>query len=312
MVNDVKDIGFVQDITQLDQLRKQAVSGDKASEKSALTAAAKQFEAVFTSMLFKSMRKANSGFESDLLHSKTEDFYREMLDEQMAGQLSSSGRLGLADMIVAQLSTNIDGKSSQPDQKSSQPDPLLQALARVREHQQQVSEQANLADIQSSDAVTEPRRFDSPESFIQTLKPYAEKAARALGIDASVLLAQAALETGWGTKVVANARGSSHNLFNIKADRSWQGGKMATQTLEYYDQTPVVEKASFRSYDSYQDSFDDYVNFLKKNPRYITALNNHQGNPTSFIEGIHQAGYATDPDYADKVLRVRSQIQQMD
>ncbi|ASA55042.1 flagellar assembly peptidoglycan hydrolase FlgJ [Vibrio gazogenes] len=312
MVNDVKDIGFVQDITQLDQLRKQAVSGDKTSEKSALTAAAKQFEAVFTSMLFKSMRKANSGFESDLLHSKTEDFYREMLDEQMASQLSSSGRLGLADMIVAQLSTNIDGQTSQTAEESSQPDPLLQALARVRAHQQQVSEQESMTDVHQSAAMTEPRRFDSPESFIRTLKPYAEKAARVLGVDASVLLAQAALETGWGTKVVANARGSSHNLFNIKADRSWQGDKMATQTLEYYDQTPVVEKASFRSYDSYQDSFNDYVHFLKKNPRYMTALNNHQGNPTSFIEGIHQAGYATDPDYANKVLRVRSQIQQMD
>ncbi|MDW6093570.1 flagellar assembly peptidoglycan hydrolase FlgJ [Vibrio rhizosphaerae] len=312
MVNDVKDIGFVQDITQLDQLRKQAVSGDKASEKSALTAAAKQFEAVFTSMLFKSMRKANSGFESDLLHSKTEDFYREMLDEQMASQLSSSGRLGLADMIVAQLSTNIDGHSSSTTKEDVQPDPLLQALARVREHQQQqAAGQANPEAVQSPDTVAEPGRFDSPESFIQTLKPYAEKAARALGIDASVLLAQAALETGWGTKVVANARGSSHNLFNIKADRSWQGDKMATQTLEYYDQTPVVEKAAFRSYDSYQDSFDDYVNFLRKNPRYMAALN-HQGNPTSFIEGIHQAGYATDPNYADKVLRVRSQIQQMD
>ncbi|WNJ94582.1 flagellar assembly peptidoglycan hydrolase FlgJ [Vibrio ruber] len=311
MVNDVKDIGFVQDITQLDQLRKQAVSGDKTSEKSALTAAAKQFEAVFTSMLFKSMRKANSGFESDLLHSKTEDFYREMLDEQMASQLSSSGRLGLADMIVAQLSTNIDGGASQTSQESTQPDPLLQALARVRAHQQQTSEQDSMAGVQQSAAVTEPRRFDSPESFIRTLKPYAEKAARVLGVDASVLLAQAALETGWGTKVVANARGSSHNLFNIKADRSWQGDKVATQTLEYADQTPVIEKASFRAYDSYQDSFDDYVNFLKKNPRYITALNTHQGDPTSFIEGIHQAGYATDPNYADKVLRVRSQIQQM-
>ncbi|SJN55001.1 Peptidoglycan hydrolase FlgJ [Vibrio ruber DSM 16370] len=311
MVNDVKDIGFVQDITQLDQLRKQAVSGDKTSEKSALTAAAKQFEAVFTSMLFKSMRKANSGFESDLLHSKTEDFYREMLDEQMASQLSSSGRLGLADMIVAQLSTNIDGGDSQTSQESTQPDPLLQALARVRAHQQQTSGQDSMTGVQQSAAVTEPRRFDSPESFIRTLKPYAEKAARVLGVDASVLLAQAALETGWGTKVVANARGSSHNLFNIKADRSWQGDKVATQTLEYADQTPVIEKASFRAYGSYQDSFDDYVNFLKKNPRYITALNTHQGDPTSFIEGIHQAGYATDPNYADKVLRVRSQIQQM-
>ncbi|MDW6001563.1 flagellar assembly peptidoglycan hydrolase FlgJ [Vibrio mangrovi] len=308
MINDAKDIGFVQDITQLDKLRQKAVSGDTESEKSALTAAAKQFEAVFTSMLFKSMRKANSGFESDLFHSKTEDFYRQMLDEQMASHLSTSGRLGLADMIVAQLSTNIAGDKPK---ETSEPDQLQQALARIREHQQQNSDAEKIKGTADSASVPEPRRFDSPESFIHSLRPYAEKAARVLGVDASVLLAQAALETGWGTKVVANSRGSSHNLFNIKADRSWQGDKMATQTLEYYGHTPVVEKASFRAYDSYQDSFNDYVNFLSGNPRYMAALS-HQGDATSFIQGIHQAGYATDPEYAEKVLRVRSQIQQMD
>lgn len=94
-----------------------------------------------------------------------------------------------------------------------------------------------------------------------SLKPFADKAAKALGVDSTLLLAQAALETGWGQKVVKNARGSSNNLFNIKADRSWHGAKVATQTLEYQDQTPVMEKAAFRSYSNYQDSFNDYVRF---------------------------------------------------
>jgi flagellar protein FlgJ len=142
------------------------------------------------------------------------------------------------------------------------------------------------------------------------MKPYAEKAASALGVDSSLLLAQAALETGWGSKMVKNSLGNSNNLFNIKADRSWKGDKVATQTLEFHGKTAVKESASFRSYSSFEDSFNDYVKFLNENPRYDTALQ-HQGNSENFIKGIHQAGYATDPNYADKVLRVKAKIDEM-
>lgn len=131
-----------------------------------------------------------------------------------------------------------------------------------------------------------------------------------LGVDSSLLIAQAALETGWGQKMVKNARGNSNNLFNIKADRSWQGDKVATQTLEYHNNVPVIEKAAFRSYASIDDSFNDYVRFLENNPRYTNALD-HGGSSKRFIHGIHRAGYATDPQYADKVLRVKAQIDQM-
>ncbi|POF56749.1 flagellar assembly peptidoglycan hydrolase FlgJ, partial [Vibrio vulnificus] len=93
------------DISNLDKLRQQAVNDKDGGEQKALEAAAKQFESIFTSMLFKSMREANSGFESDLMNSQNQLFYRQMLDEQMASELSSSGSLGLADMIVAQLSS---------------------------------------------------------------------------------------------------------------------------------------------------------------------------------------------------------------
>ncbi|MCX9642092.1 flagellar assembly peptidoglycan hydrolase FlgJ, partial [Vibrio cholerae] len=153
-------------------------------------------------------------------------------------------------------------------------------------------------------------QFDSRHSFVTKLKPYADKAARMLGVDSSLLIAQAALETGWGQKMVKNARGNSNNLFNIKADRSWQGDKVATQTLEYHNNVPVVEKAAFRSYASFDESFNDYVRFLENNPRYTNALD-HGGNSERFIHGIHRAGYATDPQYADKVLRVKAQIDQM-
>ncbi|KLN64352.1 MULTISPECIES: flagellar assembly peptidoglycan hydrolase FlgJ [Vibrio] len=302
MINNGNDIGFIHDIAGLDKLRKQAVAGDEGSEKAALTAAAKQFEAIFTSMLFKSMRDANSTFESGLMDSQNQQFYRQMMDEQMSSELSASGSLGLADMIVAQLSTgSVENQTAKA--RNEDFEAMMEKIDRTR-HERADSTTVALP------ASTPPSRFESPETFVKSMKPYAEKAASALGIDSSLLLAQAALETGWGQKVVNNSRGSSNNLFNIKADRSWSGDKVSTQTLEYHQGVPVKENAAFRSYSSYEDSFNDYVRFLNQNPRYTTALR-HGGNNEEFIRGIHQAGYATDPRYADKVLSVKARIDQM-
>lgn len=304
MIKNNNDIGFIHDIGSLDRLRQQAVNGEEGSEKEALTAAAKQFESIFTSMLFKSMRDANSSFKSDMLNSQNEQFYRQMQDDQMASELSASGSLGLADMIVAQLSAGQASDAAEDKVRSEGFDTSLQRPQYSGRSEDRVSE------AQSASAVKQPVSFDSPESFVTSMKPYAEKAASALGVDSSLLLAQAALETGWGSKMVKNSLGNSNNLFNIKADRSWKGDKVATQTLEFHGKTAVKESASFRSYSNFEDSFNDYVKFLNENPRYETALK-HQGNSENFIKGIHQAGYATDPNYADKVLRVKAKIDEM-
>ncbi|WP_333913804.1 flagellar assembly peptidoglycan hydrolase FlgJ [Vibrio coralliirubri] len=307
MIKNNNDIGFIHDIGSLDRLRQQAVNGEEGSEKEALTAAAKQFESIFTSMLFKSMRDANSSFKSDMLNSQNEQFYRQMQDDQMASELSASGSLGLADMIVAQLSAGQASDASEEKVRSAGFDASLQRPQYSGRSEERVS------DVQSAQVASkakQPVSFDSPESFVTSMKPYAEKAASALGVDSSLLLAQAALETGWGSKMVKNSLGNSNNLFNIKADRSWKGDKVATQTLEFHGKTAVKESASFRSYSNFEDSFNDYVKFLNENPRYETALQ-HQGNSENFIKGIHQAGYATDPNYADKVLRVKAKIDEM-
>lgn len=314
MINNGNDIGFIHDIAGLDQLRKQAVNGDEQSEKEALTAAAKQFEAIFTSMLFKSMRDANSTFESGLMDSQNQQFYRQMMDEQMSSELSSSGSLGLADMIVAQLTS---GSVDNPNASSRNTDfeALMKKVDRIRQAQEHTPVPAaqnvpETVPTQRAEATPTRHTFDSPESFVSSMRPYAKKAASALGVDSSLLLAQAALETGWGQKLVSNSRGSSNNLFNIKADRSWAGDKVATQTLEYHQGVPVKEKAAFRSYNNFEESFNDYVRFLNDNPRYTMALR-HGGSSERFIEGIHKAGYATDPQYASKVLRVKAKIDQM-
>ena len=304
MIKNNNDIGFIHDIGSLDRLRQQAVNGEGGSEQEALKAAAKQFESIFTSMLFKSMRDANSSFKSDMLNSQNEQFYRQMLDDQMSSELSASGSLGLADMIVAQLSAGqgTDQQESKVRQEGFDP-----ALERPK-----YSKKVDRTERPESVAkvAAQPVSFDSPESFVTSMSPYAEKAARALGVDSSLLLAQAALETGWGSKMVKNSLGNSNNLFNIKADRSWKGDKVATQTLEFHGKTAVKEQASFRSYANFEESFNDYVKFLNENPRYQTALQ-HQGSSENFIKGIHSAGYATDPNYADKVLRVKAKIDQM-
>lgn len=308
MINNSNDIGFIHDLASLDKLRQKAVSGDEGAEKEALTAAARQFESIFTSMMLKSMREANSSFKSDLFSSQNEDFYRQMQDEQMISQLSASGSLGLADMIVAQLSAAQSGVAT--EQSQSRDDHFQDMMQRVQMARESAARRPHEA-VNDTPSLANKNAFDSPQSFVSSLKPYADKVAKTLGIDASLLLAQAALETGWGKKMVANARGSSNNLFNIKADRSWQGERVTTQTLEYHDQTPVMENAAFRSYATFQESFADYARFLARNPRYQTALQ-HGGDNEAFIRGIHQAGYATDPQYADKVLRVKAQIDQMD
>ncbi|ODP99741.1 flagellar assembly peptidoglycan hydrolase FlgJ [Salinivibrio sp. SS2] len=306
------DSQFVHDISQLDSLRQKAVSGKDGDEKAALRAAAEQFESLFTQMLFKSMREANEAFESDLIDNRTSKFYEQMADEQLASELSREGSLGLADMIVQQLGSAQSGEPQTNLKEAAFAS--ANALPMNKDQSRQAAEQAMAElDRQSIAPPSIPERpirkesFDSPESFVQTLTPHARRAARALGTDPAIILAQAALETGWGKKVIANARDNSHNLFNIKADKRWQGDKVATQTLEVYDGIPVQETASFRAYPSYQDSFDDFVSFLNSNPRYQQALS-QSAQPEQFIRELHQAGYATDPDYSNKVLRVLEQV----
>ncbi len=148
------------------------------------------------------------------------------------------------------------------------------------------------------------RRINSAEDFVNRLRPYAEIAAKELGVEANVLLSQAALETGWGKSVIKASDGSSsYNLFNIKANKSWKGAQQKVETIEYKDGVARKEMAGFRAYSSYQESFNDYVNFIKTNPRYRTAIK-MAGKPERYMHELQQAGYATDPNYAKKVMKI--------
>jgi peptidoglycan hydrolase FlgJ len=133
--------------------------------------------------------------------------------------------------------------------------------------------------------------------------PMAEAAAKRIGVDPRYLVAQAALETGWGKHMVKTSDGSSaNNLFGIKS-HGWGGNNAVANTQEYVNGRAVTEKASFRAYDSYQESFHDYVSFLQSNGRYSNALNTN-GNSEQFTRELQKAGYATDPQYARKINQI--------
>lgn len=142
------------------------------------------------------------------------------------------------------------------------------------------------------------------ENFVMMLKPHAEKAAAELNINPDVLIAQVALETGWGKHVIHDKQGAnSFNLFNIKAGGQWQGDKVNVSTLEYRDGIAANEKADFRKYNDYADSFSDYVRLMKNSSRYEQVL--QQGTDSAaYAEALQSAGYATDPEYAKKIKRL--------
>lgn len=140
-------------------------------------------------------------------------------------------------------------------------------------------------------------------AFVNEIWPHAQAASRRTGIPAQFMVAQAALETGWGQKIIRHADGSSsHNLFNIKAGSSWDGDTVGRRVTEYAGRTAYTEQAKFRSYDSYAEAFDDYADLLANSERYAEVLG--QTNAGGFARSLQQAGYATDPMYADKLTRI--------
>lgn len=270
-------------------------AGAREQSPEAMQAVAKQFEALFLQMMLKSMREAGEG--DPLFDGEQTALYRDMYDKQLSLDLSEKG-IGLAEVLVRQLQMQI-GKSAEAGGELAMPQRLGMTFARI-EAQVPSSAPVGVGTTPvTADAVTE-----SPDAFIRSLWPMAEKAAARIGASPEALLAQAALETGWGKAVIRHSDGSSsHNLFNIKADRRWDGESVAKPTLEYRDGVAAKEVARFRAYGSFEASFDDYVDFLQSNPRYAEALR-QADDPRQFVRSLQEAGYATDPAYARKIVNI--------
>lgn len=147
--------------------------------------------------------------------------------------------------------------------------------------------------------------WDSSDTFVRTIWPHAVRAGAQLGVDPQVLVAQSVLETGWGEHVRRSADGNnSFSLFGIKADQRWQGDRVSVSTLEFRDGTMQKEKAQFRAYDCVAEAFEDYVDFIQSSPRYQSVV--QKAGNDDYIELLQNAGYATDPDYAEKIERIQN------
>jgi flagellar protein FlgJ len=152
--------------------------------------------------------------------------------------------------------------------------------------------------------ITKQSAFETPQEFVDILWPVAQKVGEVMGVDPKAIVAQAALETGWGKHIIHQNDGkNSHNLFGIKADQRWDGNVAKVSTLEYHEGIAKKEIAPFRVYDSYEHSLKDYAQFVKSSERYQDAIENGK-SIKGYSEGLQEGGYATDPHYAKKIQRI--------
>jgi flagellar protein FlgJ len=299
----------ITDFSHFTDLRRIAGQGGDA----ALREVAGQFEALFIQTLLKNMREASLG-EGLLGNSEQHKLYEGMLDQQLSLEMASGKGIGIAEMLVRQLG----GQKAEPAEGVGEAgrslpapvptSPAVASLQSVTRALPAVDDSVSPLKFQGAAVdttlTTEAPAFDSPESFVRELWPHVRQAARELGVEVRSILAQAALETGWGKHMPSSQDGrTSFNLFGIKADGRWSGDAVSKPTIEFDDGIPRRETARFRAYGSVAESVADYVNFLRDNPRY-DAVGREGGSPRAFAESLARAGYATDPDYAAKIDRV--------
>lgn len=316
------------DMTQFASLKRDARAGSEDAAKSA----AQQFEALFLQRMLKDMRAA-ARFD-DSQHSNATDFYQEMYDKQLALMLSKQGGIGIADLLQRQLGGSGEsarsggqglaagtGKGLPLYPASHRPGPPVLPLdamhyrspnPEVRTHALDAAVEPS-GSIPSADAAPASldsetllpfAGWDSPDHFVRDLWPHADKAAARLGVSTELLVAQAALETGWGRHAMRRPDGGiAYNLFGIKAGSDWSGASITRSTLEFRGGAMQREQARFRAYDNLSEAFDDYARFLETRSHYRAALQ-HGGSDERYIRGLQQGGYATDPNYADKVLGI--------
>ena len=278
-----------------------------------LKAAAQQFESMFLQMVLKSMRDTVP--QDGMLDSDQTRFYNGLLDQQMAQNLSSSGRgVGFARLIEQQLGRHLGGGGSETakaaDLLNGLPPSMAATLDAVQHRQTPASFPSSASYAAVSRMGSEPvgRTGDSDgaaKDFVARVWPHALEASRTTGIPPQFLVAHAALESGWGKSEPRQANGgNSHNLFGIKAGVSWTGAVAEASTTEFVNGQPQQSVERFRAYSSYAEAFRDYAALLRNNPRYSGVIGAQDG--TEFARRLQQAGYATDPTYADKLSRIIS------
>lgn len=327
--------GLAFDSQSLDQLKLQA----KRDPGNAIAGAAKQFESVFLGMMLKSMREATP--QDGALDNEQTKMYTSLLDQQLAQHMAARGT-GLSEVMARQLSANAaaspvaaDGAAAAlpldlyyatsahevvapeiaPRLSASTLDFSKLASLRATEAARVNATKAKTlpvvtpsVDTGAASAPASDKTSSTPlaktREFVQRVWQHALDAAKAIGIKPQFMVGQAALETGWGQHEIRNANGTTtHNLFGVKASKDWTGPVVEKSTTEYVNGVAQKTTAKFRVYSSYAESFQDYAKLLNNNPRFSGVVSNGK-NAEGFAHGLQKAGYATDPAYASKLMRL--------
>lgn len=234
----------------------------------AMSKVAQQVEAMFLQMMLKSMRDASIG--DGIFDSETGKMYQDMFDKQVALDMSQHQDIGIGAMLMRQLTHKSDAT------------------------------RAPSAPAQTSNVAV------APSQFVAQVLPSVRQAAQKLGLNPQGLLAQAVLETGWGQRIPKMADGqSSFNLFGIKAGASWKGARATADTIEFDGTVARRKTEAFRAYGSIEESVNDFAHLLQSSPRYSEALAAGT-DAQAFIRAMGSSGYATDPEYANKLKQILS------
>jgi flagellar protein FlgJ len=315
------------DANGLNDLRRAA----KDNSPEAIKATARQFEAMFMNMMLKSMRDATP--QDGPLDSEQSRSFTAMLDQQLSQNLANRG-VGLAEVLVKQLSKTA---SIAPESTASNPpvtakptsvdqiaryqavaamnqNKLTEISASNTENQPNTQLEMSMANIDPDNKTPRNESIGNSSSgstltqtkkaFQQNMASAAQEASIASGIPTQYLIGQAALESGWGKREIKGQDGTnSFNLFGIKATGDWKGKVVSATTTEYINGEKQQRVEKFRAYDSYAESFKDFTKLIRNNPRYDNVIGNGQ-NPAEYAQALQKGGYATDPQYANKLTQL--------
>ncbi|WP_158907559.1 flagellar assembly peptidoglycan hydrolase FlgJ [Burkholderia sp. L27(2015)] len=289
---------FAFDMQGFNALRQDA----KVSPEQGARIAAKQFDVMFTQMMLKSMREATPS--DGMLDSHESQTYTDMLDQQLSQSLSSKG-IGLANQMLGQLMRAQGASTAGAGANAT----ALKAYSNSATNGSLSKASGfDAASVDADDTLAHAEGATNAQAFVSKLASSAQAASSTTGIPARYILGQAALESGWGKKEIRHQDGSTtHNVFGVKAGKSWTGPTVLAKTTEYIGGVAHHVVARFRAYGSYDEAVADYASLLKNNPRYAAVVSASR-DPASFAQGLQNAGYATDPLYAKKLMSVMKQV----
>jgi flagellar protein FlgJ len=249
-----------------------------------IRAVSQQVEALFLQMMLKSMRDAASA--DGELDSNETSMYQDMFDKQVALTLSKRQDLGISRLFERQLGAK------------SPPDPTAAPASLPHRTGDLMPRTGADGHAQTGDGATAEQQA---AQFVQKVYPTIQRAAQTLGVNPVGLLAQAALETGWGRRMPRMADGSSSlNLFGVKAGAGWSGARAVADTVEFSGGVATQRRTAFRAYGSIEESVQDFANLLANSPRYREAVA-AGGSAQAYVQEIAKSGYATDPQYGNKL-----------